>query len=316
MPTRPSKAPSESSSQASRSTAHSRKSLRHRDLLSPTKTRASSIVSLTSGSATIRPGLKTSAKIKGVIGQPSLSSTSNRIPVSTRSIASRRTSAPVQIFPQLDPALSTLSRPFRQNTSPSNPSSAVGSPLPARSISMHSPNVTKLVPETTASVLTVSSSRSPVVSMTPPRRPPFPQSAQATPTPIRKSPSVSYMLSPSSPAIGLASSSPKLKSKRSLLGVGTATPQNPSQMTKKHDTSLGNTPSKTPMSTEKSKRNISDPVVTHSGGSMIEGLSLHTLDEALSVWDGEDMSVDLITDVNEGDIDEEVRSLTEPFSTL
>jgi len=49
---------------------------------------------------------------------------------------------------------------------------------------------------------------------------------------------------------------------------------------------------------------------------MIEGLSLHTLDEALSVWDGEDMSVDLITDVNEGDIDEEVRSLTEPFSAL
>lgn len=42
---------------------------------------------------------------------------------------------------------------------------------------------------------------------------------------------------------------------------------------------------------------------------MDEGLSLESLNEALSVWDGEDMmSVDLVTDIDDGDIDEEMSS--------
>jgi hypothetical protein len=45
-----------------------------------------------------------------------------------------------------------------------------------------------------------------------------------------------------------------------------------------------------------------------------EGISLDSLDQALSIWDGEDLMSegDLVTDINDGDIDEEVRRFFPP----
>lgn len=43
-------------------------------------------------------------------------------------------------------------------------------------------------------------------------------------------------------------------------------------------------------------------------------MSVDSLDKALSVWEGEDMSVDLVTDIEDGDVDEEVCFSFEPIT--
>ncbi|KAJ3575409.1 hypothetical protein NP233_g1113 [Leucocoprinus birnbaumii] len=309
MPTKSSAAPSESSSRISRSTAQSRKSLKPGDFLSPTKPRASSIASLTSGSTTVRSGLKTPAKVNNGIPKPPPSSTSNRIPVSGASVSSRRIAAPVQGFPRVDMTASTPSRPAKQNgASTKTPTSNAPALRTSRSTSMYSPKIIKSIvePPSILSETLPSPSRPRVMSMTPPRRSTAPDSAQATPKSIVKSPSIS-MLSPPSPSLNFASPSPKLRTRPSMLGMGTTTPQGTPPRFKKNDRSLGSTPSKTPRSTQKLSRNVSDPIMVQS--MMDEGLSLDSLDKALSIWDGEDMmSVDLVTDADDGDVDEEMSS--------
>ncbi|KXN83160.1 hypothetical protein AN958_01773 [Leucoagaricus sp. SymC.cos] len=288
MPTKTSAAPSESSTRISRSTAQSRRSLKPGDALSPTKPRPSSIASLASSSTTVKSGLKTPGttvksglKTPAKIPRPPPSSSSNRIPV-TPSIASRRTSAPVQSFPRVDPAGdSTPIRPTRQSSAPARtPGSATGQLRVSRTTSMYSPKLIKPVLDAPTNSSVASPSRPRVMSMTPPRRPTSSGSPMATPKSINKSPSALSILStPSpSPAFNLTSPGPKARPKAQM-GSAT-TPQNTPPRMKKHDVSLGSTPSKTPR-----------------------------LDKALSVWDGEDsLSVDLITDANDGDIDEEVSS--------
>ncbi|KXN81912.1 F-box/WD repeat-containing protein 7 [Leucoagaricus sp. SymC.cos] len=288
MPTKTPAAPSESSTRISRSTARSRRSLKPGDTLSPTKPRPSSIASLASSSTTVKSGLKTPGttvksglKTPAKIPRPPPSSSSNRIPV-TPSIASRRTSAPVQSFPRVDPAGdSTPIRPTRQSSAPARtPGSATGQLRVSRTTSMYSPKLIKPVLDAPTNSSVASPSRPRVMSMTPPRRPTSSGSPMATPKSINKSPSALSILStPSpSPAFNLTSPGPKARPKAQM-GSAT-TPQNTPPRMKKHDVSLGSTPSKTPR-----------------------------LDKALSVWDGEDsLSVDLITDANDGDIDEEVSS--------
>ncbi|KXN92108.1 hypothetical protein AN958_09162 [Leucoagaricus sp. SymC.cos] len=263
MPTKTSAAPSESSTRISRSTAQSRRSLKPGDALSPTKPRPSSIASLASSSTTVKSGLKTPGttvksglKTPAKIPRPPPSSSSNRIPV-TPSIASRRTSAPVQSFPRVDPAGdSTPMRPTRQSSAPARaPGSATGQLRVSRTTSIITLKATSYVHDSTA---TTDLSGSPM----------------ATPKSINKSPSALSILStPSpSPAFNLTSPGPKARPKAQM---GSAT---------------------TPQNTPPRMKNL-------------RIRALESLDKALSVWEGEDsLSVDLITDANDGDIDEEMSS--------
>ncbi|KAF9449871.1 hypothetical protein P691DRAFT_631732, partial [Macrolepiota fuliginosa MF-IS2] len=299
--------PSETSTRISRSTAQSRKSLKPDGLLSPAKPRASSIASsLASGSTTVRSGLKTPAKTRDGIPRPPPSTTSNRIPTYTPSVSSRRISAPVQSFPRVDPTDSTPSRPTRQNSAPTKtPTSIAGSLRAARSTSMYSPKPIKPILEPSVSSSELSPSRPRVMSMTPPRRTTASESTMATPTSVMKSPSASSMLSPSL-AISFASPSPKVKAKVTAIAT---TPQNTPPRMKKPGSSLGSTPSKTPRSVQKS-RNVSDPVMLESRTSMDSSMTADSLNRALSIWEEEDMDMDMdmVTDINDGDIDEEMSS--------
>ncbi|KAF9556893.1 hypothetical protein CPC08DRAFT_710894, partial [Agrocybe pediades] len=172
--------------------------------------------------------------------------------------------------------------------------------------------------------------RARITSMTPPRRPSAVPSISSS---LSKSPSSTSLLSP---AINFTSPSPQSKSK--LHSIETNTPLS----TPPPKFSLGNrvssteqgTPSKTPKATPKStprttpRANQSDvwpspqassPGRMHHSMSMDDTLTYGRVlssgtgtavatDDGLgnAFWEGDDMSLEMVTDVNDGDVDEEM----------
>ncbi|KAF9540693.1 hypothetical protein CPC08DRAFT_824448 [Agrocybe pediades] len=172
--------------------------------------------------------------------------------------------------------------------------------------------------------------RARITSMTPPRRPSAVPSISSS---LSKSPSSTSLLSP---AINFTSPSPQSKSK--LHSIETTTPLS----TPPPKFSLGNrvssaeqgTPSKTPKATPKStprttqRANQSDvwpSPQTSSPGRMHHSMSMDdtltygrvvssgtgtavATDDGLgnAFWEGDDMSLEMVTDVNDGDVDEEM----------
>ncbi|KAH9476093.1 F-box/WD repeat-containing protein 7 [Psilocybe cubensis] len=286
---------------------------------------------MTSGTSTIRPSkVGTPSRSPNATPVPVPSVTAKRMASSIPSLGnSKRISAPVPAFPRLDPGNSTSqsggATPRRMNEQ-STPSSVTGSMRMARSTSMYmtsspiqSPKTTKLQQEDTFSV---SRPRARITSMTPPRR----TSANHVPTlstsSLSKSPSSSSLLS-ASPSINLTSPSPQRPAKVS--GTPRATPPK---------FSLGNSPSKqssatpkaTPKSTPKKVQQtesrdsdvwssphhqaLLDDTLTFGNGkvsSIGTGTAVAT-DDGLgnAFWDGDDMSLEMVTDVNDGDVDEEM----------
>lgn len=316
----PPAAPSESSTRIARST-QSRRSLQPDDLLSPTKLRASSTASsLASGSTTVRSALKTPSKPKDGAPKPPPSTSSTRILKYTPSASSRRTSAPAQPFPRADPADSTPAQPARQNSAPVKiPGPVAGSHRIARATSMFSPKPVKSILEPLQDAPETSPSRPRVVSMTPPRTTAS-GNVMATPTPtaIVKSPPVLTMLSPST-ATNLPSPTPKTKMR--IQGT-TTTPKDTPPKLKKFGVSPLNTPSKapsktpsrTPLSIQKNGHKVSSPMILPNRTSIDSDVTEESLNKALSIWEGDD-SLDLVTDANDVDVDEEVGVLCFLFNS-
>ncbi|GLB40918.1 putative A Receptor for Ubiquitination Targets [Lyophyllum shimeji] len=247
---------------------------------------------------------------------PLPSSAAKRLSSSIPSLPSRRISAPPQNFPRVDNSKSnsrsngpsTPSPPARAAGAITRPAGSVaGSLRTARTTSMYQTT------NTTPAKAEAPVMRARITSMTPPRR------SSTTPA---KSPSNN--LSTGSPTINLTSPSPKPKVKVQH----STTPQNtPPRMTLGTSTSggLNGTPSKvspkrpTPQSTPSKQSTTPDvpwsqqgvlqentsPLGDSTALSMINGSSAL---QAFSSWGGEtdDMTMELLTDVDDGDVDEEM----------
>lgn len=165
--------------------------------------------------------------------------------------------------------------------------------------------------------LSLAHPRARITSMTPPRRSTTNSATPSTSSSLSKKLSSGSLLSPS-PSISLTTPSPLSKSK--LQPINTATP--PPKFV------LGSiTPSKQPAATPRatpkstpqkplkkggseewsSPRGGQNPTKVLSNGT---GTAVAT-DDGLgnAFWDGDDMSLEMITDVNDGDVDEEVYSV-------
>ncbi|KAF9002532.1 hypothetical protein BDQ17DRAFT_1357030 [Cyathus striatus] len=303
-------APSETSTRFSRSTSGSSV------FGGKTKPRTSSNASLASGSTTVRTSTKISATT------PSRSP--NATPKPTPSTAAKR--SPVPSFPRLDPGNSTSNRDFPISPSPpqrvaSTPvklKSAVsiaGSIRTSRTNSLFSPpsklsNAVQLQDDAMSSI---SRPRARVTSMTPPRRSTMPPVMAGPRTPvtvdsISKSPLSSSLLRTSvSPSISFTSPSPKAKVRPQQV-VGSTTPLNtpPRPVAASVRNGPTTTPSKTPKSTP--KRPVALLLLSNRSVSGT-GTAVATDDGfggPMSVWGDDDMDMDMVTDVNDGDVDEEM----------
>ncbi|PPQ94181.1 hypothetical protein CVT25_003818 [Psilocybe cyanescens] len=336
MASKPSTTPSESSTRFSQPTRRSSTLGSSMSSTSLSKPRADSNASLTSGTSTIRP--------TGKIGTPSRSPNATPVPVpsvSAKRMASsipslgnsRRISAPITVFPRLDPGNSTSQSggvPRRMNEQ-STSSSVTGSMRMARSTSMYmasppvqSPQTIRLQQDDTFSV---SRPRARITSMTPPRRPSANHGPSSSTSSLSKSPSSnSFLLT--SPSINLITPSPQ---RSKTMGTPRATPPkftlgNKNELStpsKQSSTTPKATPKVTPKKLQKSESRgesdvwssphhpaLLDETLTFANGkvsSIGTGTAVAT-DDGLgnAFWDGDDMSLEMVTDVNDGDVDEEM----------
>ncbi|TFK44441.1 hypothetical protein BDQ12DRAFT_593867 [Crucibulum laeve] len=159
--------------------------------------------------------------------------------------------------------------------------------------------------------------------MTPPRRPTLPAktTTPSTAGSLSKSPRSSSMLTTStmSPSISFTSPSPKAKVKPHQ--IATTTPQNtpPRKVASKENATPSKTPKSTPGRPSKIEALIQQPAFLSQSQTMLRGTpgtgtrtAVATDDEfggSFSTWgDEDDMTLDMITDIDDGDVDEEMDS--------
>ncbi|KAF8066612.1 hypothetical protein FPV67DRAFT_1495695 [Lyophyllum atratum] len=298
-----SNAPSETSTRFSRTTSRSN---------------SLSTASSTVGSRSRAPSNATPSRSPNATPMPLPSSAAKRLSSSIPSLASRRISAPPQSFPRQD-----NSSPNARSNGPSTPSppgrtagakprssvsgSVAGSVRTARSTSMY------LSSNTTGAIARpdVPPVRARITSMTPPRR---------SNTTAAKSPA---LLSTGSPTINLTSPSPKGKVKLQHSTTPQSTPprmhlgsspgnglhSTPSKMSNKRP-SPQSSPSKQPLPDVP----WSQQGVLHENPSLLaESTAMSMMNgssaiQAFSSWGGEtdDMTMELLTDVDDGDVDEDM----------
>ncbi|TFK65277.1 hypothetical protein BDN72DRAFT_824755 [Pluteus cervinus] len=346
MPPRSSNAPSETSTRISPSTTRSSlvnnsvstssvSQARSTAKLTLTKPRALSIASnvssLASGSVTVR----TSAKLSTSQGRspnatpvPTPSSIKRMSITSIPSLASRRISAPPQAFPRLDSEVSTSNPPVngttngspqgrnvRDKTVPKPVPSVAGSIRTARSTSLYLTSPPNILQSGIPMANTGSPSESPsrprarITSMTPPRR--------TVGTPVgAKTNSTAFLAAAESPSIQLTSPSPKAKVKAAMTPQNTppkfgvaSTPKSTTkgQQQKPRNGSGASTmassntaqPWSPPQQGQPRNRHMESP--RRLNGSVEDG-------GPLSVWDGDDMTLEMVTDINDGNVDEEMDS--------
>ncbi|KAF8962105.1 hypothetical protein BDZ97DRAFT_1826407 [Flammula alnicola] len=303
-------APSESSTRFSKRSSTLGSSMSSTGLSKP---RTSSNASLASGSVTVRTssklGTPARARSPNATPVPVPSVTAKRLSSSIPSLAgnSRRISAPVQNFPRLDPANSTpgpLSPPAKITAA----SSIIGSMRTPRSTSLYmsSPPARTTEEEESSPIRP----RARITSMTPSRRHAGPPSTSGS---IARTPSSKSLLS-TSPSISLTTPSPQAKvkvqpasrstpPKFTLVNKEHSTPSNQSSITPK------STPKKLQMTPSKGSSEVFSPPRDEWGKVQSNGTGTAVAtDDGLgnAFWDGDDVSLEMVTDVNDGDVDEEM----------
>ncbi|KDR79285.1 hypothetical protein GALMADRAFT_223515 [Galerina marginata CBS 339.88] len=208
--------------------------------------------------------------------------------------------------------------------------SVTGSMRIARSTSMYVPSppmqLAKAIQLQQDDAFSSSRPRARITSMTPPRA--KPSGTASITSSLSKSPSSTSFLS-SSPSISLTTPSPQSKVK--LQPIDTATPRTtPPKFVLGNKTNNNSTPSKqsgvTPKTTPKKPNgkagsdmwaspgrqnpSLIDETLVLSAGRVLSngtGTAVAT-DDGLgnAFWDGDDMSLEMVTDVNDGDVDEEM----------
>ncbi|KIJ91000.1 hypothetical protein K443DRAFT_686351 [Laccaria amethystina LaAM-08-1] len=339
--------PSESSTRFSRSTTRSSTLGSSVSTSSITKPRAHSNASLVSENATVRPSAKQSnaGRSPNATPVPVPSIAAKRMSTSIPSLAgnTRRTSAPApgQNFPRSDPSKSTSAN----NATPATPSPPICSPTKlktpsvtgsvriARSTSLYmtSPPTQPLMKaiQLEHSASPARSPRTRITSMTgspSPRRPTMPSTPSSGS--LSKSTSSSSLLSTAttSPSINLTSPSPKAKGKgKPLLSI---TPQSTPPKASRSNHVTPSKPKGTPKKSQGTPRSVSarsygshHPALLDesfallesrgnvlSGGTNGTGTTVAT-DDGHAFWDdGDDMTMEMVTDLDDGNVDEEMET--------
>ncbi|KAG5650231.1 hypothetical protein H0H81_000244, partial [Sphagnurus paluster] len=239
-----------------------------------------------------------------------------RLGSSIPAVPNRRTSAPAQTFPRKDP-LSNSTSQLRLSTpkTPSPPAGRLAGTVAGTLRIAHSTSAKQ--PESPVPVL-----RARITSMTPPR------TRRSSTTPA-KSPA---HMSTGSPAINLTSPSPKAKVKL----VHSTTPQSTPPRMMSFTPSKAGTPSKNGSPTKQgtpsknlpdvpwsnqgtlhdTPNHLTESISMMSSASMINGTNGAM--QAFSAWGGEtdDMTMELLTDIDDGDVDEEMASALERVQEL
>ncbi|EDR09874.1 uncharacterized protein LACBIDRAFT_318148 [Laccaria bicolor S238N-H82] len=336
--------PSESSTRLSRSTTRSSTLRSSLSTSSVTKPRADSSASLVSEDATVRPSAKQSnaGRSPNATPVPVPSIAAKRMSTSIPSLAgnTRRTSmpAPGQNFPRFDPSKSTSannatpatpSPPIRSPTKLKTPS-VTGSLRTARSTSLYmtSPPTQPLMKaiQLEGSATPARPPRTRITSMTgspSPRRTTMPSTPSSGS--MSKSTSSASLLSTdtTSPSINLTLPSPKAKGKNLLSLTPQSTPPKASRSNHVTPSKPKVTPKKsqgTPRSVSAGSYGSQHPALLDeslallesrgkvlSGGTTGTGTAVAT-DDGYAFWDGDDMTMEMVTDLDDGDVDEEMET--------
>ncbi|KAF8882141.1 hypothetical protein BD779DRAFT_946233 [Infundibulicybe gibba] len=319
MPLRSSTAPSETS------TRLSRRSVTTSSASTNSKPRTLSNASL------INSNGSTPARSPNATPMPLPSSAAKRLSTAIPSLAARRASAPLQ---RVNSAKSVSTDGFPGTPSPTTRVSREGGatkpkPVPSVSGSARSTSYSMTRSNTAPHIETEARAR--VISMTPPRTQPLPGST----TPMKSPPVSSGAVV--SPSINFTSPSPRNKNAngRKLLYQLNASPQQNTPPRMRHESTQGTPSSKhsTPPSgaeprPQKSRNGSGISALAGYGeenhqqapallsesaamaklhaGRLVNGDSDDIGGGPFSVWDGDDMTLEMVTDINDGDVDEEM----------
>ncbi|KAF8192949.1 hypothetical protein BJ912DRAFT_961474 [Pholiota molesta] len=256
-----SQVPSESSTRFSRRSSTLGSSMSSTGISKPRASSNASLVSLASGSTTVRTSNKMptpSHRPPNGTPVPVPSVSAKRLSSSIPSLGgnSRRISAPVQNFPRFDPTSSTPGPPPKLAGAPS----ISGSMRSNRTTSLFMSSPAAKTPTAQGPDTSPTRIRSRITSMTPSRR------------------------QPSSDSFSLQASPSKQSS---------ATPKT--------------TPKKVERTPSKGNDGVFSPPASSRVQSNGTGTAVAT-DDGLgnAFWDGDDMSVEMVTDINDGDVDEDM----------
>ncbi|KAF9479123.1 hypothetical protein BDN70DRAFT_879098 [Pholiota conissans] len=296
--------PSESSTRFSKRSSNLGSSMSATGVSKPRTSSNASLASLASGSVTVRH----SSKMPTPSRQPS-----NGTPVPVPSVNvkrlsssipslsgnSRRISAPVQSFPRFDPASSTPGIPPKLARTPS----IAGSMRTSRTTSLFMSSPAAKAAISQEADTSPPRIRARITSMTPSRRHPTSGSISVS--------SSSQSLLSSSPSISLTSPSPQAKVKSQITPQSTP-PKFSLQSSPSKQSSIApkSTPKKLERIPSKGTEGIfSPPPASTRGQSNGTGTAVATDDgSGNAFWDGDDMSMEMLTDVNDGDVDEDMDS--------